>query len=190
MLYGFVVDLKALVALASQLDEKSFLERHPHHGLLVRKKVRPAGEEGFESELDWRTRTKKNLYSKKPSASVPAKDPLAKTAYHPLVKSTRNPFAGMITVGRTPNNDVCLASSSVSKLHAYFQSEPARWIVRDSMSSFGTFVDGAKVLPDQVVPVSDGSIIGFGPDVEATFLSAKALYSYLVRLGKGLEKPD
>lgn len=187
MLYGWSVDLKALLALAIVVDEKTFVERHPQHCLVVKKKGRPSADDQFDSELDWRTRTKKGLYGGK--AGVPSKkDPLAKLTYIPLVKSNRNPFAGMITVGRTPNNDVCLNFSSVSKLHAYFQNEGPRWVIRDSMSSFGTFVNGEKVLPDQAMPVQDGSLIGFGPDTECSFLGPKALHGYLVRLAKDLEK--
>lgn len=189
MLYGLGVDLKSLIALASQLDEKSFVERHPHPGLVIKKKGRPPGDDQFDSELDWRTRTKKGLYGNKPGAASSKKDPLAKVTYEPLVKSTRNPFAGMITVGRTPNNDVCLNFSSVSKLHAYFQNEGAKWVVRDSMSSFGTFVNGEKVLPEQSVPVQDGTAISFGPDTECQFLSPKGLYAYALRLAKELDKP-
>jgi len=187
MLYGFIVDLKALVALASQLGEKQFIERQPNPCLIVKKRGRPSADEQFDSELDWRTKTKKNLYSQKPGAPSPKKDPLAKLSYIPIVKSSRNPFAAMITVGRTPNNDVCLNFSSVSKLHAYFQNDNGRWLVRDSMSSFGTFVNGEKVAPDQAIPLQDGHLIGFGPDTECQFLGPKALYAYLVRLAKDLE---
>src|SRR5579883_3234847 len=191
MLYGLVVDLKALVALAGQLDEKAFLERNPSYALIIKKKGRPSEGDPFESDLDWRTRTKKGLYGGKAASGtpVPRKDPLAKLVYAPLVKSSRNPFAGMITVGRTPNNDVCLSFSSVSKLHAYFQNENGRWTVRDSMSSFGTFVNGEKVPPDTAISVQDGSAIGFGPDIEGQLLSPKAVYAYLLKLGKEIEKP-
>ena len=186
MLYGFVVDLKSLVALAAQLDEKEFVEQHPDPGLIIRKKGRPAGDDQFDSELDWRTRTNKALYK---GGAPPKKDPLAKLSFAPIVKSTRNPFSAMITVGRTPNNDVCLTFSSVSKLHAYFQNENGRWAIRDSMSSFGTFVNGEKVPADTAVPISDGALIGFGPDTECQFLTPSGLYAYLQRLGKDLEKP-
>jgi hypothetical protein len=183
MLYRPDVDLKALVTLAGQTDEKTFLERHPHPGLILKKKGRPSSDEQFASDLDWRTRTKKDLYAKPGATPPPKKDSLAKMSYFPIVKSTRNPFAAMITVGRTPNNDVCLASSSVSKLHAYFQQESGQWVIRDSMSSFGTFVDGTRIPTDKSMPVHDGSTIGFGPDTECVFLGPKALFEYLRRLG-------
>lgn len=193
MLYGLDVDLKALVALATQLDEKAFVERHPNPGLVIKKKGKLATEDQFDSELDWRTRTKKGLYAQKAAAGSPVpgrKDPLAKLSFAALAKSQRNPFAGMITVGRTPNNDVVLTFSSVSKLHAYFQVENGKWAIRDSMSSFGTFVNGEKVPPERAVPVQDGTLIGFGPDTECQFLSPKGLYLYLQRLAKDLEKPE
>jgi hypothetical protein len=189
--YGLGVDLKALLAQAVVLDERTFVERNPDPGIVVKKKGKPSHDDQFDSELDWRTRTRKGMYNKPggPDAPGSKKDPLSKITFAPLVKSNRNPFAGMITVGRTPNNDVCLTFSSVSKLHAYFQQEKGNWFIRDSMSSFGTFVNGERVLPDTAVPVQDGTIIGFGPETECQFLTSRSLHGYLKKLSLDLEKP-
>ena len=66
----------------------------------------------------------------------------------PLAKSERNPFVGVITLGRAPNNDVCLVSSLVSNIHAFFKDVPGRsWALQDNTSRNGTFVNNERLEP-------------------------------------------
>jgi pSer/pThr/pTyr-binding forkhead associated (FHA) protein len=110
---------------------------------------------------------------------------LSHIIFEPLVKSLRNPYAGMITVGRAPNNDICLPVRSVSKLHAYFQRDGACWRLRDSMSSFGTFLGGERLAGDRSAPVENGVEVAFGPDSSCTFVTAGGLHAFL----RGLNPP-
>ncbi|HZU99743.1 MAG TPA: FHA domain-containing protein, partial [Planctomycetota bacterium] len=60
---------------------------------------------------------------------------------HFLAKSHRNPFSGMITIGRASNNDIQLLVSSVSKFHASFAFLAGAWTIADQNATNGTFVD-------------------------------------------------
>ena len=62
-----------------------------------------------------------------------------------------------ITIGRTPNNDVPLGDSCISKMHAYLVepesgSDDTRWRLVD-VSTFGTSVNGEECKTDQPVPL-------------------------------------
>src|SRR5579883_107672 len=78
-------------------------------------------------------------------STAPKAEGLAEVVF--LEKTDRNPFAHMITVGRAMNNDVVLADSTVSKVHAYFTRTPGGWMLTDQHSTNGTYVEG-KQLPD------------------------------------------
>jgi len=104
---------------------------------------------------------------------------------HFLAKSRRNPFAGMITVGRASNNDIQLLVSSVSKFHASFTSLAGSWTVTDQNATNGTFVDGKRLESRAQAFVADGSQIGFGPDARAEFMTTAALFALLCRLRAG-----
>ena len=57
---------------------------------------------------------------------------------YPLVKKPGAPYADMITIGRTPNNDVILRDVTVSRLHAYFRQRGDKWIIADAGSKNGS----------------------------------------------------
>jgi hypothetical protein len=98
-----------------------------------------------------------------------------------LQKSDRNPFVHMITVGRAMNNDVVLADSTVSKVHAYFTSTPGGWVLTDQHSTNGTYVEG-KPLPDGgSAPLADGVVVRFGAEARATFFTPAQLYRFVAR---------
>jgi hypothetical protein len=105
-----------------------------------------------------------------------------------LTKTNRNPFAGMITVGRTRNNDICLPLGSISKLHAYFVKKPGSdaWSITDQNATNGTIVDGFKLPSGGSAELHDGSRIGFGPDVFARYYTPAGLFGYLALSRAGL----
>jgi hypothetical protein len=81
---------------------------------------------------------------------------------HLLRKTDRNPFAGMITVGRAPNNDVVVAHTSVSKFHAYFRPKRGHELsIFDVGSTNGTHVDG-RAVPLDGAPLSTLNRITIG----------------------------
>jgi hypothetical protein len=111
---------------------------------------------------------------------------------YPLTKSGANPWRDRITVGRATNNDVVLRPGSVSKLHAYFQtnappgpdgrSAPKAWLLYDCKSANGTRIEAAgqtKSLtsgtPEEIV---SGAILYFGA-VMCEFIDSGPLYDAL-----------
>ncbi|MHC4600706.1 MAG: FHA domain-containing protein [Planctomycetota bacterium] len=99
----------------------------------------------------------------------------------PLVKSDRNSFRNMTTLGRASNNDVVIEHPSVSKFHAYFREHPVtgKVTVADAGSSYGTVVDGKAVGKDEPRILDSGARLRFADCVTATFLSPVEFYDYM-----------
>ncbi|MFA7554252.1 MAG: FHA domain-containing protein [Spongiibacteraceae bacterium] len=83
----------------------------------------------------------------------------------PVVERKFKLNKSILTVGRSPFNDIILKSASVSSQHAELEKIDGRWWVRDLASSNGTFVNDQPV--DECELYSDDSLI-FG-EVELTF---------------------
>ncbi len=96
----------------------------------------------------------------------------------PLAKKRGAPFADMITVGRTPNNDVVVDDVTVSRFHAFFREKGGRWIVCDSGSKNGTRLDAEKLEPRKEMSLTSGSRVRIG-DVNLVFYTARDLFDVL-----------
>lgn len=96
-----------------------------------------------------------------------------------LTKSARNPFGAMITLGRAPNNDIVVATATVSKVHAVFAYEPGGWVISDSRSSNGTLLNGVRLATGVKRPVCDGDEISFGSETHARFVLPSSLVTLL-----------
>lgn len=64
-----------------------------------------------------------------------------------------------ITIGRHPDNDICLEDITVSRRHLEFRREAHRYFVHDLASLNGTYLNGARV---DLAAVSDGDEIRVG----------------------------
>ena len=168
--------LDALMAEAQDLDLAGFSARHPEPALLF-----PAsygvGVDLSSSRVDTPTGGMKLAFGKKRRDHEDKPCPVVFF----LVKTTRNPFANMITVGRTSNNDISLPLSSVSKLHAYFTRTPTGWTLSDGNATNGTFVEDRRLAPAASVVLTDGVTLGFGPETIATFYFSKGIFEFLRR---------
>src|SRR5678815_813702 len=69
-------------------------------------------------------------------------------------------------MGRADSNDYRFQSGTVSKHHAVLLVIKAQYIVRDLLSTNGTFVNGVRISEHVL---SDGDIIHLGPSVELCF---------------------
>jgi EAL domain-containing protein (putative c-di-GMP-specific phosphodiesterase class I) len=69
-------------------------------------------------------------------------------------------------LGRADANDYRFQSGTVSKHHAVLLVVKARYVIRDLLSTNGTFVNGVRVS-EQLL--SDGDVIHLGPTVELCF---------------------
>jgi hypothetical protein len=85
-------------------------------------------------------------------------------------------FSGRILVGRARNKHLSLRSQNISKLHAWFEYDPAgRLLLADAGSKNGTSVDGVRIAPRQPVAVKHGVELRFGP-LEATLCSVEQFW--------------
>lgn len=81
---------------------------------------------------------------------------------YPLVKKPGAAFPGMITIGRTGNNDVVLANHSISRLHLYVTQRDGHWYAADAGSKNGSWLSGERLLPRKEVRLVPASTLRLG----------------------------
>ncbi len=97
------------------------------------------------------------------------------------VKKTRPTFPGMITVGRTRNNDIVIEDALVSKFHAYLQTKQGQLELVDANSRNGTFVGDRRVeAKGEPARLKLGDRVRFGRIV-LQYISPVACWDCLVR---------
>lgn len=99
---------------------------------------------------------------------------LGKLAF--VAKRPGNPFAHLISVGRSASNDITIAVDSVSKVHGYFVQEGPRWFFTDHGSTNGTTLNGGEIVTGEKYPLFDGSVLQLGVEAMLEFLSPESLY--------------
>ena len=97
---------------------------------------------------------------------------------YPLAKKPGASFPDRITIGRTSNNDVVIADTSISRLHAYVRRVGAAWVVADAGSKNGSWIRGAVLEPRKEQPLTSRAVLRFG-DVDVTFYLAADLFAAL-----------
>jgi hypothetical protein len=95
-----------------------------------------------------------------------------------LVKSPRNAFTTMVTVGRASNNDLVLPFDRISKSHAYFMGAAPTWALHDNRSTNGTFVNEARLPEGGSATLACGTVVGFA-EVRARFFTPAGLFDVL-----------
>ena len=81
---------------------------------------------------------------------------------------TEFPFT--IGRGRTTTNSLSLdEDTSVSRRHASITYENGQFMLKDENSSNGTALDGARLVPNSPVVLSDGARVMFGKGTEVVF---------------------
>lgn len=69
----------------------------------------------------------------------------------------------VLSIGRTPENDLALGDTLVSRHHAELRLEPEGPTLTDLHSSNGTFVEGNRLPPNQPRLLTNGAHIQIGP---------------------------
>jgi serine/threonine protein kinase len=71
----------------------------------------------------------------------------------------------LTTIGRTNGNDLIIQGRTVSRRHARLWFDNGHWFLADMQSANGTFVNSARLQPNQPVALNDGDILNFGEEV-------------------------
>jgi serine/threonine protein kinase len=71
----------------------------------------------------------------------------------------------LTTIGRTNGNDLIISGRTVSRRHARLWFDNGRWYLADMQSANGTFVNNARLQPNQPVALNDGDILNFGDEI-------------------------
>ena len=107
-----------------------------------------------------------------------AAGPSSNLEVYALTKKPGAPFADMITVGRTPNNDVVIRHITVSRFHSFFRNRGNDWTVSDAGSKNGTYLEGRRLEARKERPLTSGHRVRMG-DIEATFYAINDLFDVL-----------
>lgn len=87
---------------------------------------------------------------------------------------------GMITIGRTKNNDIQIDHPKISKLHAYFRVGIQGEIsIIDAGSKNGTTVDGERLTKAEAHPLKGGEAVALGTEISGHYHTARTLYQAL-----------
>jgi signal transduction histidine kinase len=72
---------------------------------------------------------------------------------------------GATTLGRSPDNDICLSDIGASRRHAKFIKKDKRLFVVDVSRFKGVYVDGKRIVKDQEFEVGEDDILTIGSTV-------------------------
>ena len=104
---------------------------------------------------------------------------LGKLAF--ITKRPGSPFAHLVSIGRSPQNDITIAVDSVSKVHGYFVSGEGGWQYTDHGSTNGSMVGDQLLEKGNPHTIEPGQLLRLGPEVMFELLSPEVLYERLQR---------
>jgi hypothetical protein len=90
----------------------------------------------------------------------------------------------MVTIGRSPDNDIVVYNKLVSRRHAYLllNHRKKKCSLIDIGSSNGTFLNGTKITPHEEYQLAEADEISIGPQTKVVYFSSKAFHSFLSEL--------
>jgi hypothetical protein len=167
---GFV-SLYKLTKRAKKLERDAFVRSFPVAGLLVH-------YEGETLETTEKPDSAVQLLTVSMQASGVLRY-LNKIAF--LCKRAGNPYAHLVSVGRSSTNDLVIAIDSVSKVHGYFVNEKGGWSFVDRNSTNGSQLNGKTLENGVHTPMRDGDKLKLGLDVTLELLEPASLHQRLSR---------
>ena len=90
----------------------------------------------------------------------------------------------LISLGRSPGNDVMVRTGEISKVHCYFRRGPGRWEVKDAGSANGTVLNDQTISPEVWTPLSSADVLLVADFLEVHIFDPAALYLLLSDLGR------
>jgi hypothetical protein len=134
-----------------RIGDDAFTQAYPHTVLVVT---------GVVGSLAEQVPLNKTMVTEPAGLSVQAVVGLIGRVF-PLVKGKYSP-PGPISVGRTPDNDVTIAESSISARHCFLRVLGAEVSLTDAGSTNGTLVNGVKLPPKKPQRVVEGDVLTMG----------------------------
>ena len=135
----------------SSIGDDAFAQTHPHSVLVVT---------GVVGALAEQVPLNRTLVTEPAGLSVQAVVGLIGRVF-PLVKGKYS-SPGPISLGRTPDNDVTIAESSISARHCFLRVLGSEISLTDAGSTNGTLVNGVKLAPKKAQNVVEGDVITLG----------------------------
>ena len=93
-----------------------------------------------------------------------------------LCKRPGNPYAHLISIGRSASNDIAIAVDSVSKVHGYFAHDGESWGFTDHGSTNGSLINDQPLTAGEKATMHDGDFLQLGLEVTLEYLSPGRLY--------------
>ncbi len=90
----------------------------------------------------------------------------------------------VVTIGRSPNNDIVLYNKMVSRKHAYLHlARPGEsCCLVDAGSTNGTFLNGTQITSQKKYHLADTDEISIGPETKVVYFSPQAFHTFLAEL--------
>lgn len=100
-----------------------------------------------------------------------------------LIKTERNPYRTMITIGRSPVNDIVLESGKVSRIHAYLELlSDGTHVIHDHNSTNGTWIGSHRLAGREGATLRCGTTIALADDVVLHYRTPVGLRRLLAKL--------
>ena len=93
----------------------------------------------------------------------------------PVLKSSRNPFASKITIGRTSTQDIVIEDTGISKFHAYFEIKEGQYSICDRGSTNGSSLNWTAMEASVPILIRDRDTIAFA-GISFNYYTARTAY--------------
>jgi hypothetical protein len=169
------------VLAVRKMTREEFVDAHPHP-FLLRRREEERSREGWTFKTQTVSVAQSGLGRLAANEKLRISPEIANFDVYPVAKALDNPWPERVSVGRARNNDVVLADSSVSKLHAHFKVGDGTdgYALVDAGSRNGTCINDDRIEAGAPIAVQVGDSITFGR-TRVTFIDGDTLYTLVSR---------